>query len=63
MAEISALVEFDFFMGVGKMCLSQFRGELNVVTEAAVATDGGHCQVGSVAGADRSCSAVLCCST
>lgn len=63
MAEIAALVEFDFFMSIGKMGLSQFHGELNVITEAAVATDGSHCQVRSVAGADRSCSAVLYFST
>lgn len=41
------------------MGLSQFHGELTVVTEAAIATDGSPCQVRSVVGADKSCSAVL----
>lgn len=46
------------------MGLSQFHGELNVVvTEAAIATDGSHCQVRSVVADDKSCSAVLYCST
>lgn len=45
------------------MGLSQFHGEVNVVTEVAIATDGSHCQVRAGVGADKSCSAVLYSST
>lgn len=53
-------MEFDFF--IGKMGLSQFHGELNMVTEAAIATGYSNGQVRAVVGADKSCSAVLYCS-